>query len=446
MPPISELPLVDLSKNARVPVLMELTESLSRATSPHEVLQAITVAMRKAYGPRCYVSLAVQGLEPGQFRITRWVAADGVERVRPGDPLTAAGESPVQYGGVLSRLIATAEPKLVQGMRVAEDLIVGDSFKPYGSLIAAPVMMEGKVASWTILLHEEPQGLGVADLEQLILRGNLIGSAMNNMVIANRLREATDWIRHEVDHIAQIQRALLPQAPPNIPGLTVASKYETFDKAGGDYYDILPLTVGLGGAHLERHGRWGLMVADASGHGPAAAVVVAMLHAILHAREEGVTEPALCLEDLNTRLFQRRVGSEFVTAFFATYDPSSRRLIYANAGHNPPFLRSRKGVISRLDQAGGIPLGVMNRVDSDQAEVSLEPGSTMVMYTDGITEAADQHGRHFGDQALEAIIAGHRGTPEQLCDAISAAVKRHRGATRARDDQTVVVLHVDEDV
>ena len=440
-----DLPFVDLSKNSRIPVLMELTDALSRAESPQQVLEAIIVAMRKAYGPRCYISLATTGLQNGQFRITRWLAADGSERIRPADPWSSVEDLPAQYGGVLSRLIATPEPKLVQAMRVLADPIVGETFAPFGSLIAVPVMVEGRLANWTILLHEEPQGLGVADLEQLILRGNLIGTTMNNVLIANRLREATDWIRHEVDHIAQIQRSLLPQSMPQIPGVEVASRYETFDRAGGDYYDLLPLTAGLGGTYLEKAGPWALMIADASGHGPAAAVVVAMLHAILHAREPQVNEPIKCLEYLNERLFARRVGSEFVTAFFATYEPASRVLTYANAGHNPPLLRMPNGDIRKLDDVGGIPLGVMDKVGSEQTSIKLEPGQTLVMYTDGITEALNQSGRQFGQNSLEAVVAGGTGGPEHLVDQINAAVKRHRGGAKANDDQTIVAMQINEE-
>ncbi len=441
----ADLPFVDLSKNSRIPVLMELTDSLSRAESPQQVLEAIIIAMRKAYGPRCYISLATAGLQSGHFRITRWLAADGSERIRPADPWSSVEDLPAQYGGVLSRLIATPDPKLVQHMKVLEDPIVGDTFAPFGSLIAVPVMVEGHLANWTILLHEEPNGLGVADLEQLILRGNLIGTTMNNVLIANRLREATDWIRHEVDHIAQIQRSLLPQTVPQIPGAEVASRYETFDKAGGDYYDLLPLTAGLGGTYLEKAGPWALMIADASGHGPAAAVVVAMLHAILHAREPQVNEPTACLDYLNERLFARRVGSEFVTAFFATYEPGSRILTYANAGHNPPLLRMPSGEVRKLDDVGGIPLGVMDKVGSDQTSIKLAPGQMLVMYTDGITEAQDPGGRQFGDNALEAVIAGCRGGPEQMVEQINIAVKRHRNGAKANDDQTIVAMRIKDE-
>ncbi len=439
----ADVPFVDLSANARIPVLMELTDALSRAESPQQVLEAIIVAMRKAYGPRCYISLSTGGLQPGQYRISRWLSVDGSDRVRSGDPWTGTGDLPVQQGGLLSRLTVTPEPKLVQGLTIKNDPVMGDAFAPFGSLIAVPVLVEGHINNWTILMHEEARGLGVADLEQLILRGNLIGTTMNNVLIANRLREATDWIRHEVDHIAQIQRALLPQSTPNIPGIQVATRYETFDKAGGDYYDLLPITVGLGGAHLERRGPWAMMIADASGHGPAAAVVVAMLHAILHARDQHVNEPSQCLEFLNERLFARRVGSEFVTAFFATYDPKTRLLTYANAGHQAPMLKTAgESKVQKLDQAGGIPLGVMDKVGSNQATVQLEPGQTVLMYTDGVTEAFDAAGKQFGDVALEAVFSGTRGGPEIVCDAISNAVKRHRAGTKANDDQTIIALEV----
>lgn len=437
-----DLPLVDLSANSRIPVLMELVDSLSRATAPQQVLDAVIVAMRKAYGPRCYMTLTTRDLAPGQFRISRWLTLDGVEHVKARDQHGNGEKQPPLSGGVLGMIVSTPDPKLAQGISIKGDPVLADDLAPFGSMIAVPQLEEGKPVSWTILLHEDAHGLGVADLEQLILRGNLAGSAMHNVLIANRLREATDWIQHEVDHIASIQRALLPQTMPDIPGLKVASWFDAYDRAGGDYYDLMPLTVGLEGRHLEKNMPWGIMIADAAGHGPAAAVIVAMMHAVLHAREPFVSEPAMLLKHLNERLFSRRLGSEFVTVFYATYDPTTRVLTYANAGHNPALLRKADGTVVALDGAGGLPLGVTDEMEGEQAQVTLEPGQTLLLYTDGITEAASPGGQQFGTERLEAVLGATQGDPERVLEAISGAVRRHESGQKVRDDQTMLAIQV----
>ncbi|MBL8990449.1 MAG: serine/threonine-protein phosphatase [Phycisphaerae bacterium] len=440
----TDLPLVDLSSNSRIPVLMELVDSLSRATAPQQVLDAVIVAMRKAYGPRCYMTLSTRDLPAGHYRISRWLSLDGVEHVRARDQ-TGGNDKPALSGGVLGSIVSDPAPKLCQGISIKGDPVLGDDLAPFGSMIAVPLIEEGKVVGWTVLLHEDQHGLGVADLEQLILRGNLAGTAMNSVLIANRLREATDWIQHEVDHIASIQRALLPQSLPEIPGLRVASWFDAYDRAGGDYFDLIPLTVGLDGRHLEKNMPWGIMIADAAGHGPAAAVIVAMMHAVLHAREPHVSRPADMLRHLNERLFSRRLGSEFVTVFYATYDPASRVLRYANAGHNPPLLRKTDGTVQPLDRAGGLPLGVTDAVEGEEAVLQLAEGETLLLYTDGISEAAGPSGEQFGIERLEAVLGATAGDPERIVESISASVRRHEAGQKIRDDQTMLALQVQQD-
>jgi sigma-B regulation protein RsbU (phosphoserine phosphatase) len=423
---------------------MQMVDALSRASAPQQVLDAVIAATRKAYGPRCYLSLSTRGLAPGQFRITRWLTPDGDERAWTYDQWNGGQELPVQDSGILAELLRTPEPKLLQGINIEHDPVLGEQIAMLHSLVAVPILENGVPVNWTVLLHENERGLGVADLEQLVLRGNLLGTAVNNVLVAKRLREATDWIQHEVDHIAAIQRSLLPQTMPKIPGLTAAAWYDAYDRAGGDYYDIIPLTVGLDGQHLEQHQPWGIMIADASGHGPGAAVIVAMLHAILHAREPHTSSPGKLLEHLNQRLFARRLGSEFVTVFFGHYAPDTRELIYASAGHNPALLRSKDGRVTALDQAGGLPLGVDAEFTSDQARVTLSPGDTLLLYTDGISEAAAPDGSQFGTEKIEAVFAGAAGPPERVIEAISSAVRRHEAGGRPRDDRTMVVLQVRE--
>ncbi len=423
---------------------MEMVDALSRASAPQQVLDAVVAAMRKAYGPRCYLSLTTRGLKPGEFRITRWLSPDGSEKAWTYDQWTGGQELAIKNEGILAELVANSEPKLLQGITVTDDPVLGNDIAGLHSLIAVPVFEQGAVVNWTVLLHEDPVGLGVADLEQLVLRGNLLGTTVNNLVISKRLREATDWIQHEVDHIAEIQRSLLPNAVPTIPGLDAATWYDAYDRAGGDYYDLIPLTTDASGSHKEHHQPWGIMIADAAGHGPAAAVIVAMLHAILHAREPRTSDPVGLLQHLNQRLFSRRLGSEFVTVFYAIFDPATRTLRYANAGHNPPLVRSRSGVVRPLDQAGGLPLGVEDTFTCEEASVMLDPGDTVLLYTDGISEAVSPIGEQFGTEKIEAVFASAAGGPDRVVEVLSQTLRRHEAGGRARDDRTMVVLRVRE--
>lgn len=449
----------DLSESERVRVLMHLSHDLSRPGEPQEIFERFVHAMRDAFAPRCFITLSTSGSGPGEYRIVRWLTQDGAEHVPPLLPTSAVGHLPQRTGGLLGRVIATDAPKLATHLTIDDDPVTGTDLTPFHAMIAVPLFADGRIIGWSILLHTDPDGFTIADLEQLILRGTLISATVNNIQIANRLNEASAWIGREVDQIAAIQRALLPQRLPDIPGLRVAAHFATFERAGGDYYDLLPLTPHAD-ASRPRTGppdpdeRWGIMIADASGHGPAAAVMTAMLHTALHGLDFTHPGPARVLERLNQRLFARRISNSFITAFFAEYHALTRSLTYANAGHYPPLLKRAAGPgaqergrghtpIERLDAAGGIPLGVLNEVGSAEATVVLNLGDTILLYTDGLVEAADPDGLMFGVGALEYALANGPDDPADLVASIIEALRGHEATTRPNDDQTLLVIRTE---
>ncbi len=167
------------------------------------------------------------------------------------------------------------------------------------------------------------------------------------------------------------------------PGSEIApSSYLTSNESGGDYYDFFRLPGE----------RWLILIADVSGHGAAAATVMAMLHAILHCYSplNGIDrfDPAQIMEFANDRLLNARLEGNFVTAFLAVFDPATGRFDYANAGHNPPRLKDGlSGKITPIDGAGTLPLGILEDLNATTETIHLKPNDTIVLYTDGITEA-----------------------------------------------------------
>ena len=317
--------------------------------------------------------------------------------------------------------------------------------------MAIPLFDDGEPLNWAIFLRKDPEGFSVEELEQAILRANLVGTTVKSALIAKELREAHGRIRAEVDRVAAIQRALLPEPLPKIPGLNVVASYQTFDQAGGDHYDFRPLrpcdAKGIvGGSRYDPRGPWGMLIADASGHGPAAAVVMAMLHAIVEAYPHEPSGPAEVLAHANRHLVAKRIEHSFVTAFFAIYDPVSRRLAYARAGHNPPLVMRGGGQkMVRLDDVGGLPLGITDDVVYEEVDVQLEPGETLVLYTDGITEARSPDGRFFGIKGIEASLGECSGEPTCVIQHVSEALRTHQAGARPTDDQTIVAVQVEEE-
>ena len=251
-------------------------------------------------------------------------------------------------------------------------------------------------------------------------------------LVSNPVPSTCEEADRELDGMAEVQRLLLPPSVPPIPRMEIATSYEPSRRAGGDHYDFMELP----------DGRWGIIVADVSGHGAAAAMGVASLHAIVRAAPVKGS-PAALLGWANRQLADGYAGrlSSFVTAFYAVFDPASRELVYGSAGHNPPRLRSGQGV-RPLDDAQSLPLGIMPDEPYREARLGLERGDVLVLYTDGITEARDGAGELFDVERLDRAVL--RSVPEAATTlgSVLRAVRSFSRAARRQDDQTLVVARV----
>lgn len=263
--------------------------------------------------------------------------------------------------------------------------------------------------------------------------------------LRRRLMKANRLIRRDLEQVAEVQRKLLPPENHSIPGITLAASYTPFVSAGGDYYDIVPLPPSSENAgQLAIYPRWGAIIADVSGHGPAAAVEAAMLDAILRTYPNLSGGPADVLNYANRHFFSRQIRGSFITAFAANYDPQTSRLTYTNAGHNPPLLKRNEPLVTEfLDASDGIPLGVDPMHSWVNVEIAMVTGDLLVLYTDGVTEARDSNGEHFGPERLKALIESCAPEPQTILTELKQALVRHRQGTVPTDDQTIVVIQVD---
>jgi sigma-B regulation protein RsbU (phosphoserine phosphatase) len=267
-------------------------------------------------------------------------------------------------------------------------------------------------------------------------QSGLMGRGTQNLVLRNQLAEALEKLNAELQVVGDIQRSLLPDFLPAIPGFEIDAYYQTSARAGGDYYDFFPL----------ENGRWGLFIADVAGHGTPAAVLMAITHAVAHAQPGTHQPPSALNRYLNERLTQAYTrGGTFVTAFYAVLDPATRLLTYSRAGHNPPRLMRGNNVIS-IDGAGGLPLGIVADEDYKQSTVQLQPGDLFLMYTDGITEAMapskpDEDRQLFGTDRLDRVLLDSRGKSTSECiDRIRAEVMAFCGNAPPGDDQTLIAI------
>ena len=246
--------------------------------------------------------------------------------------------------------------------------------------------------------------------------------------IAERL-EAERLAAREIEIAREVQVQLFPQRRPTLRTLEYDGVCVQARVVGGDYYDFLDLGPG----------RVGFVLADISGKGIAAALLMANLQANLRGHYAmAVEDPVGLLVSVNHLFYESTLPNRFATVFFARYDDESRQLLYVNCGHNPPLVVRTAGTVDTLDPTA-MALGFVDQLACESKSVRLDPGDALIAYTDGIVEAVNDAGEEFGESRLIATVLGHRDRPTgELLAAILADVHAFSGGEQG-DDLTLVV-------
>jgi anti-sigma regulatory factor (Ser/Thr protein kinase) len=218
---------------------------------------------------------------------------------------------------------------------------------------------------------------------------------------------------------------------PELEGWQIAYHYQPAREVGGDFYDFLRF----------EDGQVGLVIGDVSGKGMAAALVMANTQSVLRAvaRRKGIT-PGQVLEEANELMCAYIPPNTFVTCFYGVLEPKSGRLVYANAGHDLPYLRRRNGDAEKI-RARGMPLGLMPGMLYEEGEAVLAVGDDLLFYSDGLVEAHDPEGEMFGFPRLQGLIEAHRSTDSSLNNFLLSELTRFTGKNwNQEDDITLVSL------
>jgi phosphoserine phosphatase RsbU/P len=240
----------------------------------------------------------------------------------------------------------------------------------------------------------------------------------------------------ELELSQDVQRALLPQGPPDIPGVELAAFSRTAQILGGDTFDFLQY----------RDGAHAIAIADVAGHGVSAGLLMASVQAALRMLVPESTTPDEVLGRIN-RFFNHNIRfTTFVTLFLARLDAGNRTLSYSNAGHNPPLFRNAKhGVTGDITWLGptGAAIGLVEEFRPGLASLDLAPGDILLLYTDGITEALNEQGREFGEEGLAMFVQGSAQlTAQELTQRLWRELQEFTSGAPLEDDATAVALKV----
>ena len=423
-----------IGETDRLNEIADLMRTVSALSDPQAVQREFSRRMTSFTRTEGYLALSRRGLPQGQFKITRAMLDPKAMRDNTVNPWQAWDDLPTQTGGFLGAAIADDRPKYFPDVRIENDPVLGNRITAFRSVVVTPLFDEGQALNWGIILRHAPDAFTHDEIEEFLYRGNLIGRMTRNLIIRGEVERLNRELTAQLQEIAAVQRALLPDRTPAVPGLSIASSFLTSLHAGGDYFDYFDLT----------DGRWGVLIADVAGHGAGAATVVAMLSSILHAYAPRADGPVDMLANANRELVRKNLESNFVTAFLAFFDEHRREVVYANAGHHRPLIHHAGGSVTELRDAASMPLGIVDDNSFTEAGCIIEPGQTVVMYTDGITEAfsPDPKRDMFGVQRLHDALRTCTGEPTCVIESIHRRLFEHTGSRDRDDDQTIVAVRV----
>jgi serine phosphatase RsbU (regulator of sigma subunit) len=311
-----------------------------------------------------------------------------------------------------------------------------DALSAYGIRLAAALRAKHEIVG--ILLIGGPAGRDAytsADRQVVGAAAEVIALLVENARLTER-EMAQEKLRRDLQLAGEVQRRLLPPEPPPGRAASLAAFSLPARTVGGDYYDF----VDLGEQRL------GFAIADVSGKGIAAALVMSVVQASLRViSSEHAPPPSALAAKMNAFLHQATGANKYATFFYGELDPQGRSLRYVNAGHNPPLLARRTGSGTEIVEltAGGTVLGLFPAMAYDEASVPLCPGDVLVAYTDGVPEAQNEQGEEFGEDRVKALLRDAAGrSADEIASGFAEAMRAWVGTAEQYDDLTVVVLAV----
>jgi sigma-B regulation protein RsbU (phosphoserine phosphatase) len=298
------------------------------------------------------------------------------------------------------------------------------------SELAVPIVSETGVIGCLNVESDREAAFTSDDAELLQFFASAASLSIEKALLHRQVLEK-QRIEHQLSVAREVQSGLLPGAPPRLQGYDVAAVNLPTHAIGGDYYDYVPLEAG----------RIGVVVADVSGKGIPAALIMATFRAALRTEMRRQQDLRAVAARLNDAVLEFRDASRFVTAVCCVLDTASGRLRYVNCGHNPPLLLHGAGTRETLC-LGGSALGLFEGASFEAGTAELGPGDTLVLYTDGVVEPANQADDDFGVERLEAAVRAAAGRPaSEALRCVIEATRAFSGRDGYDDDFTLVVLN-----
>jgi len=299
------------------------------------------------------------------------------------------------------------------------------------SVLAVPLSV-GENDVFGIIYADSPTESATFSSEHLDILTTLASVAAIRVENAKLLEERfeKERIKNELELATEIQQSFQPSAPPVMDGYEFQGISFSCYEIGGDYYDFI----------MQHDGKMLIALGDVSGKGTAAALLMSCLHAAIHGQVAAKTSLEQTVKSVNEYLAENTPSNRFVTLFICELDPPTGVLTYINAGHNPPLIGHVNGTVQLL-ASGGLPLGIIPMAEFEVGQTKLEPGESLVIYSDGVSEANNLAGDEFGMERLTQVVSKNlRSSASGMRDKVESALSTFTQTAPANDDITLVIV------
>ena len=418
--------MTKLTTETKYRLLLAISQEISRSLDLQDVLQHLVAYVGSAVGydaAGIFVLNRRVSISPrsGGNLIAGMATVGFSQDPNPDDQMLSSGK------GIVGHVIRTGDTVVTPDVSRDPRYVCGR--QSTRSEVAVPIVSNMQVIGALNLESDRLDAYTPEDAELLEFFATAAALAIEKAILHVQALE-TDRFRQQLDIAREVQTCLLPGSPPSVPGYDIAGLCLSSLEIGGDYFDYIRF----------RDGRLGLVVADVSGKGVPAALIMATFRAALRTEARREHNIPRVIGEVNRVLRQSMEASRFVTAVYGVLDPGAGSLTYVNCGHNPPVLLSADGTRTLLNH-GVSALGMFRGAPPDTETVTLAPGDVLVLYTDGVIETWDSHDDDYGLPRLETLVRQSAGLDAHtIIDRVVASTQAFTGRSHYDDDFTLMVV------
>jgi sigma-B regulation protein RsbU (phosphoserine phosphatase) len=424
---LKEAPARGLTIVDKLRMLLDITKKISRSLDLQEVLNQVMDTLDSLIPYDAAGIFVLECVDKDQLPAGEEPCAFKAEAVR-GYDIDELSDLHLKLGeGFIGQVAVRAEP--IISHNVLNDPVYINARDKTRSEMVAPIISNDEVIGVFDLESDELNSFSEDDLEVLMMLASQVAIIIEKVMLHEQLIEKKR-LQGQLEVARQVQLELLPPNDPKLPGYDLSAYNFPTEEVSGDYYDWVSIY----------EDQIAIVIADVSGKGVPAALLMAFLRASLRAATHIGYATHISMAKVNYLLWESIERNQFVTAFYGILDAENRTLSYSNAGHNPPLLVNDKGEPQFIER-GGLPLGMFRDTRYYEYFLSLEPGELLVLYTDGVTEALNPAGEEFGrDRLAEAVKAGCSLTARDLIASLERDVLKWTDGLGATDDVTFFVI------